>query len=306
MVLTVLLMVAGVGFAALGGELFVRGVVNIAAWSRVPKGIIGATVAAFATSGPELSVGINAAVAGEPEIALGDALGSNVVNIAVVLGVALLFAELRVSRGTRIRELPMAITAPVALGLLALDGTLSRTDALLLLAIFAGWIVQTTLAARRARDATAAVLLEQSKTAIVASFVGGLVALIVAGRLIVASASDIGAALGWDGFIVGAVIVAIGTSTPEVATMLAARLRRHDEVGVGTVLGSNIFNTLLIVGVASLISPIDTDAAAVRIGIIASTMVVVLAIPGRGGRLARWRSIPLIGSYLAVLALLSA
>ncbi len=120
---------------------------------------------------------------------------------------------------------------------------------------------------------------------IVTSVVVGLGLLIVAGRLIVVGAVGVSEVMGWDGFVVGAVFVALGTSTPEIATMVAARVRGHDDVGIGTVLGSNIFNTLLIVATAALISPIEIARAEIEVGVALSIIVVALAIPGRSGRL---------------------
>jgi cation:H+ antiporter len=299
-------LLAGIACAALGGELFVRGLVSLAAWWRVPAGIIGATVAAFATSSPELSVAFSSAARGIPEIAFGDALGSNVVNVGLVLGLALAFSAITVDRGVLVRDIPMALAAPAVLGLLALDGNLSRVDATVLLVLFVGWLTQTTLAARTARDSVVSVLQERTHRSIVLSVVGGLLLLVAAGQFIVSAASGISQALGWDGFVVGAVFVALGTSTPELATMLTARLRGHDEVGVGTVLGSNIFNTLLIVGVAALISPTNVARSEVEVGIAVSMLVVALAIPGRSARLGRWRSMPLVATYLAMVAFMSA
>lgn len=300
-----LLMLAGIGCAVAGGDLFVRGVVSLAAWWRVPAGIIGATVAAFATSSPELSVAVNAALDSRPQVALGDALGSNVVNVGVVLGLALAFSAITVDRGSLVRDVPMALAAPAVLGLLALDGSVSRIDAVVLIVIFAGWLTQTTIAARTARDAVVSVLAERSHRAVIVSVVAGLVLLVVAGRFIVSAAAGISQALGWDGFVVGAVFVALGTSTPEIATMLAARVRGHDEVGVGTVLGSNIFNTLLVVGVAALISPITVTRSELQVGVVASIAVVALAVPGRSARLGRWRSLPLLATYVVVITLIS-
>ena len=299
------LLLLGIVLAGLGGELFVRGLVSLAAWWRVPPGIIGATVAAFATSSPEMSVAINSALEGQPEIALGDVLGSNVVNIALVLGLALVFASIRVGHGTVTRDYSAAIMAPALVGLLALDGSLGPIDGVVLLVVFAAWLVQTAIAARRLRDATEAVLMERSRTSVVISLIIGLAMLIAAGRFIVSGAVDISVALGWDEFVVGAVIVALGTSAPELATMIVARLRRHDEVAVGTILGSNIFNTLLIVGTAAVIHPISINSSEMAIGIVASVLLVVFIIPARGDLLARWRSIPLIGTYAVVVALLA-
>lgn len=300
------LLLLGIVLAGFGGELFVRGLVSLAAWWRVPPGIIGATVAAFATSSPELSVAVNSALEGQPEIALGDVLGSNVVNVALVLGIALTFASILVGRGTVVRDYPAALMAPALVGVLALDGTLGLLDGAVLLLVFTAWLVQSAMAARRVRDATESVLLERSRISVVVSLVVGLALLIAAGRLIVSGAVGISSALGWDGFVVGAIVVALGTSAPELATMVAARLRKHDEVAVGTILGSNIFNTLLIVGTAAVIEPITVEGFEMDVGVVASILVILLIIPARGGLLARWRSVPLIGTYAAVVVLLAA
>lgn len=296
---------AGVALAALGGDLFVRGIVNLAAWWRIPAGIIGVTIAAFATSAPELSVAVNAASAGQPAIALGDALGSNVVNLGLVLGIALLFGTIHMPLHVRRQEMPMALAAPLLLGLLLTDGALGRADGWILIAVFVGWLARTVLVARRMRDDTVAVLRERSRTVILVSVSSGLLLLVAAGRLIVSGAADLTTLLGWDAFVIGVVIVAVGTSTPEIATALVSRLRHHDEVAVSTVLGSNIFNTLLIVGIASVITPIQVASAEAWIGIGASIGVVALLVTGRSGQLHRWRSIPLFAVFLSLVLLVT-
>jgi len=300
----VLLLVLGSVLAGVGGELFVRGLVTLAVWWRVPAGIIGATIGAFATSAPELSVAVNSAVAGRPEIALGGVLGSNVVNIGLILGIALLFAVIVVDGGTLAREYPAAAAAPLVVGLLALDGELGRIDGLVLLVVFVAWLSQSVIAARRIRAATPPVLAERSRTVVVVNLGLGLALLVVSGRLILTGAVGFSEALGWDGFVVGAVLVALGTSAPELATVLIARVRGHDEVAVGTLLGSNIFNTLLIVGTAAAIHPITADSFQTDVGVLASALLVLLIIPV-AGRLTRRRSLPLLGAYVVVLALLA-
>lgn len=301
---TLLLLLAGTGLAGLGGELFIRGLIGVSAWWRVPTGVVGATLAAFATSAPELSVAINSAIAGQPEIALGEVLGSNVVNIALVLGIALAFASILVGRGAMKREYPAAAAAPVLVGLLALDGTLGPGDGIVLLAAFAAWLARGVAAGRRFRATAPAVPLERTRTSVVLSLGVGLVVLILAGRAIVGGAVGISTALGWDRFVVGAVIVALGTSAPELVTVIIARVRGHDDVAVGTILGSNVFNTLLILGIAAVIHPIPINEFETDVGIVASAVLVALIIP-LAGRLERWRSLPLLGSYALVLALLA-
>ena len=298
------MLLAGSALAALGGQLFIRGLIGFSAWWRLPTSVVAATLAAFATSAPELSVAINSAIAGQPEIALGEVLGSNVVNIALVLGIAVAFAPILVDRGAVAREYPAAAAAPALVGLLAVDGTLGRLDGLILLAVFAAWLSRGVAAGRRFRASAPGAVLERTRTSVVISLGLGLVMLILAGRAIVAGAVGISAALGWDGFVVGAVLVALGTSAPELVTVIIARLRGHDDVAVGTILGSNIFNTLMILGVAAVIRPITVEGFETDVGVVASVVLVLLLLPVRG-RVDRWRSLPLLGSYFLVLALLA-
>lgn len=300
-----LALISGLTLAAVGGELFVRGAVGLAVWARVPAGIVGATVVAFATSSPELSVSISAATAGRPQIALGDALGSNVANIGLVLGLTAMVGAITTRRSSIRRDFPVALAAPVGTALLAVDGTVSRLDAMVLLAGFAAWLVLVVRDARRARRATGAVQGDQGRWRALRDTAGGLVCLVAAGQLIVSAAAGIGASLGMDPFVVGATLVAIGTSTPELATALLARLRGLDEVGLGTLLGSNLFNGLFIVAVAALIAPITVPWSEVGIGLTAGVVTVLVALPSRVGLITRRRGAVLLVLYVGyVVALL--
>ncbi len=297
------MLLVGVVLAALGGELFVRGAVGAAAWARIPAGLVAVTIAAFATSTPELSVGIQAALAGKPELAVGDALGSNVMNVGLVLGAALLFGAVAESRARIRRELSVALVAPVLTLLALVDGRLARAEAVVLLVLFLVWLVLVGREALRERSAAEEVLGARAGWRVPALFVAGLVALVLAGRFIVEAAKGIGAELGLDPFVVGATLVAIGTSTPELATTLISRWRGHTEVGIGTVLGSNVFNNLWIVGVVALIEPARTSASEVMVAVVAGVLCLLVLIPTRGGWIPRWRGpvlLGLAGAYMAV------
>lgn len=300
-----LYLLAGVVCAGIGGELFVRGVVGIAHWARISPGIIGATVAAFATSSPELSVSINSALAGQPEIALGDALGSNVVNVALILALALVISAIRTPPGSLRRDFPVAALAPVMTGLLFLDGELSRLDGFLLMGVFLAWLAATVVEVRKQRrDATEETIGEFRHGRAILSCAGGMAALVAAGYLIVTGARGVAAALGIDEFIVGATLVAIGTSTPELATTIVAKLRGHDEVGLGTILGSNIFNNLFIVAVAAMIHPIAVGWHEVAVALGFGIVALVLSYPPRDGMIGRGRGVLLLAVYVAYVAAL--
>jgi cation:H+ antiporter len=170
-----------------------------------------------------------------------------------------------------------------------------------MLVLFVVWLVWVVSDARRERNATSEIVGDIDTGRAVLDLGIGLVLLVVAGRLIVLGAKEVGDLLGWDEFVVGAVLVAIGTSTPELVTAFVAARRGHAEVGVGAVLGSNIFNTLLIVGTAGLIEPIDADSSLVKLAIGAGVLATLLATPNRRGRLVRGRGVMLLAVYVAYL-----
>lgn len=292
---------AGLALAGAGGELFVKGVVGIAKWARVPAGIVAVTLAAFATSSPELSVSTNAALAGTPQIGLGDAIGSNVVNIGLILGLALLFGAIDVPRDSIRRDMPVAILVPVLTALLILDGILSRLDGLLMLALFIAWLGAVIVDAWRRRSAVEEVLAERRHWLALVYSAAGLGMLVLAGRLIVLGAGGLGDRIGLDPFVIGATMVAIGTSIPELATTIIARWRGHEEVGLGTVLGSNIFNGFLIVSVAAILHPIAIGWQEVFVGLGFGVLTVIATVPGRSGVIARRRGALLLALYAAYL-----
>jgi len=292
-----LAVVIGVVCAGLGGELFVRGTMNLAQWARISPGIVAVTVAAFATSSPELSVSITSALSGTPQIAMGDALGSNVVNVALILGGALLVAGIRSPRSGVKRDFPITLAVPLLTSSLVIDGVLSRLDGVLMLAIFIGWIVLTIRDARRERSAAAELATHQGLVRAVAFCVAGLAVLLTAAHFIVLGARGLALSFGISEFVVGATVVAIGTSVPELATTLIAKLRSHDEIGLGTILGSNIFNGLFIVGVAATIHPIAIAPASVAVALGFGIAAVVCSLPGRDGWIGRRRGILLVALY---------
>ena len=296
-----MLLLLGIICAGIGGELFVRGAVGLAHWARITPGIIGATVVAFATSSPELSVSISAAMVGKPQIALGDALGSNVVNVALILALALVISGIQSPRDSVKRDFPVAVLVPVITAVLFIDGVLSRLDGLLMLSIFIGWLVAAVIEARKQRSAAQEILGAHRAGFIALSCVAGLVFLVAAGSLIVAGARGIAVSFGIDEFIIGATIVAVGTSVPELATTLIAKLRGHDEISLGAILGSNIFNGLFIVAVAAVIHPITVSWREVAVALVFGLVAVVLTFPTRQGFIGRRRGMLLLMVYAVYL-----
>lgn len=299
-----LILLVGVVCAGIGGELFVRGAVGLALWFRIAPAIVGATIAAFATSSPELSVSLRAAAEGQPQISLGDALGSNVVNVALILGLALLFAPIKVTSEALKREFPFALAIPLLTSLLFLDGVLSRIDGMLLLALFTGWLYRAFADAKKHRDSAVDVVGSGNGGASVLYCLTGLAFLTAAGFAIVSGARAIAHSYGITEFVIGATIVAIGTSVPELATTLVSRFRGHDEIGLGTVLGSNVFNGGFIVPVAALICPIVLDWRATALACGLGLVALLVAFPFRKGLVIRAQGAILLLVYAAYLAII--
>lgn len=288
-----------------GGELFVRGTVGIACAARVAPSVIAATVSAFATSSPELAIGITSALADEPELSFGNVLGGNIVNITLVLGAALLFGPLAVDRKNVLREFSGAVATPVLLLLMILDGVISRVEATILLATFSFWLVTVVRDARRQREAPDPLETWRPATALRETAIG-FTLLLAAGEFIIYGADALTQRFGLSEFFLGATLVAIGTSTPELATAIIARLRHHDEVGIGALLGSNIYNGLFIVGIAGFIAPIQTSAAEAAPALVAGLISLALVYPPRNGVYRPWRGVALLAVYAAYLAVVIA
>lgn len=310
MTYSIVLLIAGVILAWFGGELFVKGGVGLALWARWPTAVIGVTVAAFGTSSPELLVAIHSALDGVPQISLGDVLGSNVVNVALVLAIVLALSGMKAGDSGIRRDWTVALIAPVILYAVLWDGWFSRLDALFIITCFVVWL---TVVIRHARAharayASAEELMEgvEKKAplshSVFLSFLG-LAILVGAAQLVVSGGKGVATALGWSPFIVGAVVVAIATSTPELATTLISRMRGHDDVGLGNILGSNIFNALFIAAVAALIHPYPVQLGELQPSLIAGLITVLLILPGRGGHLGRWRGFVLLAIYAVYIAL---
>lgn len=293
----ILYLIAGVVLAWFGGELFVRGGVGLAAWARWPTAVIGVTVAAFGTSAPELMVAIHAAHDGVPEISLGDVLGSNVVNVSLVLGLVLSFSGMKAEDSGVLRDWFVSLLVPGIVYALLLDGWFSRSDAMIMMGIFFVWLL-VVISHARAHAATRAASVEKVPVARMVGFsLMGLLLLIGAAQFVVHGGRAVALALGWSPFIVGAVIVAVATSTPELATTLIARMRGHHDVGLGNILGSSIFNAFFIASVAALIQPYKVNVPEIMPSLFFGALTTLLIIPGPGGYIGRFRGFLLLAIY---------
>lgn len=290
-----------IALVALGGQMFIKGLVDVSASLRVPQLLVATTLAAFATSSPELAVTTVAALSGQPEIGFGNVLGSNVVNITLIFGLALLFGPLQVQRHELGRDFGLALAAPVLTLWLARDGVIARAEGALLLLLFALWLMALLRAGLVARGAAQAFPHGRPWRSL-ALCAAGFAAMAVAGRLFVERAANLASAFGVDTFIIGATLVAIGTTVPELVTTLLSRLLGHDDVGIGLLLGSNVFNSLAIVGVAASIHPIVAPPAEIAVALGMGLLSLLLLIPARDGTVGRGRSLALLPAYAVFVA----
>lgn len=291
-----------IGFVLLikGADFFVDGSSSVAKILKVPTIIIGLTVVAFGTSMPELSVSVTAALRGSNDLAVSNVLGSNIFNLLIVLGCCALVKPVAAKWSLLKKEFPFSILITIILLLVdsdfsimkILDGNqgfvLGRWAGLLFLILFVLYIYATVKSALRSRAEAKDMEEEEYKTMSPLKsgiyIVIGLIGIVWGGNLVVDSASNIALTFGWSQTFIGLTIVALGTSLPELVTSVVAARKGENDLAVGNVVGSNIFNILLILGVSSFITPITLDVTAVYdtiILIIASIVVYVSAISKR-------------------------
>jgi cation:H+ antiporter len=258
----------------LGAEWLVKGAAGLARVLGVPPLVIGVTVVAYGTSAPELMVTLLAAAEGKSDIALGNVIGSNIANLGLILGATALVAPPLVDRSLARREVPVLLVSALAMPAALYDGVISRLEGALLLlgAIAFSWamlratsrVPATAAIATEAREEIAEEAPILSKPKLVALALLGLALLLGGGKVFVDGAVAIAFAFGMSERIVGLTIVAIGTSLPELAASIVAALRGHSSLAIGNVIGSNIFNALLILGAGAMAHPIQGSLLALR------------------------------------------
>ncbi|MDP4917846.1 MAG: calcium/sodium antiporter [Haliea sp.] len=248
-----------IGFVILiwSADVFIAGAASIAANLGMSPIIIGLTIVSIGTSAPEILVSLTAALTNAGALAIGNALGSNIANIGLVLGVTLLIAPLHINPGCMKRELPTLLLVTLGASVLLIDGELSRLDGVVMLATLA--LIMAGILREEATDPE--LLLEAAtlpqQTAALSSawlkFIIGLLLLVASSRLLVWGATDIAEQLGVSQLIIGLTIVAVGTSLPELAATAASALRGHADIAIGNVIGSNLFNLLAVMAIPGLI-----------------------------------------------------
>lgn len=301
----------GLLLLVVGGELLVRGAAALASAFRITPLVIGLTVVAFGTSAPELGVSLQAALTGNADVAIGNVVGSNIVNILLVLGASALITPLIVSSQLIRLDVPLMIAASVCMWLMALNGVISRLEGTLL---FAALLIYIGTSIRASRRESAEVAEEFSKysrsvTGIggtitqISLFIGGLGLLTFGSKLLVDGAVKIATDWGVSQLVIGLTIVALGTSLPEVVTSIVASIRGQRDIAVGNVVGSNLFNILCVLGLTGAVSPsgvaISEQAIAFDIPVMVAVAVICLPIFLSGSVIRRYEG----ALFLAYLSL---
>lgn len=300
--MTVLLFIAGVVILVAGGELLVRGSARLAAATGVSPLVVGLTVVAFGTSSPELAVSVQASMAGEVDIAVGNVVGSNIFNVLLILGLSAAIVPLVVSAQLVRLDVPIMIGVSILLLLLALDGQLSRVECGLLAAGLAAYILTQIVLSRRSPATSDEAPIDTGNPLInLLLIVIGLALLVLGSRWLVQAAVQIAEAFGATPLVIGLTIVAAGTSMPELATSVVAGVRGQRDIAVGNIIGSNIFNILAVLGISGVVSPagIPVSNAALTLDLPVMLAVAVLCFPIFSKyAIRRWEGILFVAYYV--------
>ena len=291
MVIQILLLVLGFALLVKGADWFVDGAAGIATKFGIPQLVIGLTIVAMGTSAPEAAVSITAAFAGNAEITIGNIVGSNVLNILIILGITALVYPVAVQKSSLVFDIPVVLLATAILFVLGYDGNISRLDGIIMLVVFVAYLFFLFWDAKRPKKLESAEVKkeeaenEETKNegknlslpkALIFTVIG-LVLIVAGSNFVVKSATFIATALGLSQRFIGLTIVALGTSLPELFTSVTAAMKKNSDIAVGNIVGSNIFNILFIVGLSGLIIPVPF-APAFRFDTLVSGVAAILLL----------------------------
>ncbi len=298
------LLVLGFVLLVKGADWFVEGAAGIADKLGVPQLVIGLTIVAMGTSLPEAAVSISSALKGSAEIAVGNVLGSNIMNILLILGITSIIAPLAIKKSTIRYEIPFVILITILFGVLGLkDGAIGRLDGVILWVCFIGYLSYLLYMTKHGED-----MIEEAETDENASIlkllifvVGGAGLIVLGSNTTVDAASEIAYLFGMSKRWVGLTIVAFGTSLPELATCVTAARKNNADLAIGNIVGSNIFNILFVIGTSALITPVTYQAAFLTDTIIAVCVAALLwmLVFNKDKKLKRYGGIIMLVAYIA-------
>ena len=299
-----------IGFVLLikGADYFVEGSASLAKKLKVPSIIIGLTIVAMGTSAPEAAVSISASLKGSNGIVFGNVIGSNIFNLAVVIGICSMIKPISVSKETLKSEYPISVLALIVMAFMSLDmlifnkdgNIISRTDGIILLILMVLFILMQIKNALKGRTDEEEEIKTLSPFMMALFIIGGIAAVIYGGDMVVNSATDIAKSFGVSDNLIGLTIVAIGTSLPELVTSLVAAKKGENDLALGNVIGSNIFNILFIIGMTAAVSPIAVGSESLidMIWLFAISVITYL-FAVRDKKINRWQGAAMIIMYIA-------
>lgn len=270
MVWNIILLLVGFVLLIKGADFFVDGSSSVAKLLGIPGFVIGLTVVAMGTSAPEAAVSITAGISGSNEIAISNIIGSNLFNLLVVAGLSAVIKPFKIEHTILKRDFTINVGACVLLlGMLILGTSVSRIDGFILLGLFIGYIVYVVIDALKHRNTNSDDDVKTMNPVLsVIAIIGGLAAVIIGGDLVVDNAVAIAQRLNWSETFIGLTIIAIGTSLPELVTSVVAAKKGESGLALGNVIGSNLFNIMLVLGLSTAINPIATDSSMIMNAII--------------------------------------
>lgn len=300
MIFDIVLIIAGVAMVLYGADRLTEGASALARRMNVSEIIIGLTIVAAGTSAPELFVSLVSALKGTPDMAIGNVVGSNTMNAMLIVGCAAVVAPMSISRNTVRKDIPFAVAASVLLPLLAIDSAIGRIDGIILLAGFAAFMYYTLSQAKAGETAPSDETKMQNPWLSVFFVVLGLALLVIGSNIFVDSASRVAYALGLSEAVVGLTIVAGGTSLPELATSVVAARKGQSAIAIGNVIGSNVFNILMILGLTATISPMQIQGITdIDLSMMLGSIVMVWLFSRTKYTVERWEGALLAVVYIA-------
>ena len=310
LILQIVLIAASIFVVIKGADALTSGGVSLARRMNIPQIVIGLTIVAMGTSMPEFCVSFVSALKGTPDLAVGNIVGSNIFNSLFIVGCAALVAPMTILHSTVRRDIPFALVSSVMLLMMCLDSTISRLDAAILFLFFVVFMVITVRGARQGGDAEEAQQAEEkpkSPAWAAAMLVVGLALLIGGSNVFVDNASALASSLGVSDAVIGLTIVACGTSLPELATSVVSARRGQSGIAIGNVLGSNVFNILMILGITGIIQPMQISGiTSVDLSMLVASMILLWLFSYTKYTLSRWEGAVLVAVFLGYISWLVA
>ncbi|MDY0216384.1 MAG: calcium/sodium antiporter [Bacteroidales bacterium] len=315
MLFTIIIFILGFIILIGGANFLIKGASLLGKKFNISPMVIGIVVVGFGTSLPELIISVMAVIKGSADISISNAVGSNIANIMLILGILALITTIStVSRHTLTVKIPAVIAASIILFLFTFDSwirgadtnTLGRGAGIIFLLIFVAFLIYTLFIHKEKIDENLNIQVKQKTFVIFSLIIAGIVGVVIGGNWVVDNAIVIARYLGISEGVIGVSILAIGSSLPEVVSSVTAALKKEDGLAMGNIIGSNLFNTFLILGIASVIKPLNVSGEQqfnILINIIASILFLIFVLSGKKGKVSKIQGVILLSLYVGFLVL---